>query len=174
MGAIISKWAILFDLDQTLVITSSLEQLRQRRAWSEVYKSFDKTQLPPGTRVFINKVGKLGQLGVVTTSPRPYAQKLVAYHRLDIPIIVAYHDVIRKKPHPECILKASEEIGIPPKQCIYVGDRIEDLVCTSEAGAIPIGITWDGLLDVNEARKLAYAICTDWDETYSAISNIVS
>lgn len=174
MDAAVIKWAILFDLDQTLVLTSSLEQLRRRRAWAEVYKSFGKTQLPPGTRIFVNKVRKLGQLGIVTISPRPYARRLLEYHGLDIPVIIAYHDVSSKKPNPECILKASEEMGIPTNRCIYIGDRMEDIVCAKRAGAIPVGITWDGLLDVNEAEKLAYGICTDWDDMYSTIFTVVS
>jgi len=47
------------------------------------------------------------EIGVVTKAPRPYAQKLLTFHGLDVPVIVAYHDVSRQKPHPEALLKAA-------------------------------------------------------------------
>jgi hypothetical protein len=81
------KWGVLLDLDQTLVLTGAMELLRRRRAWSRVYKSFDQTTLPPGTVRFLSKVGELAKLGVVTTSPRTYAERLLAYHGLKLPVL---------------------------------------------------------------------------------------
>lgn len=169
-----STYAILFDLDQTLVLTSPLEPLRKERNWAKVYQSFGLTQLPPGTMVFIKKAITLGELGVVTNSPRPYAEKLLKYHKLDIPVVVAYHDVTLRKPYPECIQKASKTMNIPIENCIYVGDMLEDIQAAKGAGVIPVAITWDGLLDTDAVKKMGYKIHKDWNEVFLTISGIIS
>ena len=69
-----TNWAILLDLDQTLVLTSAIQHLRNQRAWQQVYLSFSKTTLPPGTRQFIQKASRLGKLGVVTNYGGPVCQ----------------------------------------------------------------------------------------------------
>src|SRR4051812_46602170 len=107
------EWGVLLDLDQTLVLTHEIERLRKRRNWREVYQSFGKTELPPGTADFIRRVQAIARTGVVTSSPRPYAERLIAHHSLDVPVLVAYHDVRQKKPHPEPILRAVEILKIP-------------------------------------------------------------
>jgi phosphoglycolate phosphatase/pyrophosphatase PpaX len=146
-------WAILFDLDDTLVLTSALEMMRQKREWSKIYASFYKTKLPEGTHKFISDISKFGQLGVVTSSPRTYAERLLTFHRLDIPVIIAYRDVKHIKPNPESIIKASQKIKIPIQRCIYVGDRKEDILCANQAGIISVGINWLGLLEIQEAKN---------------------
>ena len=70
-----SKKAILFDLDETLVLTSALEPLRKLRNWPRVYANFAQTELPPETLKFVSDLRALGdvEIGVVTKAPRPYA-----------------------------------------------------------------------------------------------------
>ena len=43
------KWAVLFDLDETLVLSAALESLRRAGDWPKVYAAFGMTTLPPGT-----------------------------------------------------------------------------------------------------------------------------
>lgn len=167
------KWAILLDLDQTLILTSAIQHLRQQRAWQQVYRSFSKTMLPPGTRQFIQSASRLGQLGIVTNTPRPYAEKLLAHHRLEIPVVVAYHDTAQHKPHPQPLLKAAEKFCLPPNQCIYIGDAVQDILAAANAKVVPIALTWDGLLDRQEEIKLAKTLCKNWNEVFTAINSIV-
>jgi|SRR5713226_2639044 len=167
------KWAILLDLDQTLVLTSTIEHLRRQRAWHQVYLSFSKTMLPPGTRQFIQSALRLGQLGVVTNTPRPYAEKLLAHHQLEIPVVVAYHDTVQHKPHPQPLLKAAEKFCLPPNQCIYIGDAVQDIIAAANAKVFSIALSWDGLLDGQAEIKLARAFCKNWNEVLTAINNIV-
>jgi phosphoglycolate phosphatase-like HAD superfamily hydrolase len=102
-------WAVILDLDETLVLTSALEALRKKRVWSDVYAAFDKTKLPGGTLKFLKRVAEIAQLGVVTKAPRPYAEKLLAHYKMEIPVLAAYHDVKRIKPDPEALLLASKK-----------------------------------------------------------------
>src|SRR5579883_1807970 len=139
MHSMKQSWAVLIDLDQTLVETSALAGLRRQRNWAHVYQSFHLTTLFPGTRQFLQEIQKrpLLSLGIVTTSPRPYAEQLVAYHRCQIPVIVAYHDTPRQKPFPDPILIAAEKLRIPTTNCFHIGDDPNDITATLRASAIP-------------------------------------
>lgn len=168
------QWGVLLDLDQTLVLTDAIEPLRRQRAWSQVYKSFHKTALPPGTSRFISKAGELARLGVVTTSQRKYAERLLSYHGLGLPVLVAYHDVVQRKPHPEPILKAAARLGIDPAHCIHIGDQLSDIDAAVRAGAIAIALSWDGVLDKSCVNEKVAALCSDWNEVHDVIAAIVS
>jgi HAD superfamily hydrolase (TIGR01549 family) len=167
------KWGVLLDLDQTVVLTDAVEPLRRKRAWSKVYKSFDQTALPPGTPKFLSRVGEVARLGVVTTSPRTYAERLLAYHGLRLPVLVAFHDVTQRKPHPEPILKAAARLELNPAQCIHVGDQLSDIEAAIKAGASAIALSWDGALNKSSVRGQGAAFCADWDEVLENISAIL-
>jgi HAD superfamily hydrolase (TIGR01549 family) len=136
------QWGVLFDLDETLVLTSALEGLRRARNWPAVYGRFAETLLPNGTREFLEELAESALLGVVTKSQRTYAQKLLSHHQIDIPVLVAYHDVRKQKPDPEGLLKAAAKLGLPPERCIYVGDHPDDLVAGDRAHCRPILVCW--------------------------------
>jgi len=147
----VDKWTILFDLDGTLVMTHNLEKLREeaieKSGWGDVYNAFDRTFLLPKTSL-INRL-KSGSgssspskrasydVGVVTSSPRPYAEKLLSYHGLDIPVLSAYHDTRNHKPSPDSIINAMEKLRAEPSKTIYVGDTEDDVQASLLAGCIP-------------------------------------
>jgi HAD superfamily hydrolase (TIGR01549 family) len=168
------QWGVLFDLDQTLVLTQAVEALRKKRHWSSVYRSLDTTFLPPGTMDFVKKIRQIAKLGVVTTSPRPYAERLLAHHRIDIPVLVAYHDVSNLKPHPEPILKAAERLEIPSSFCIHVGDQESDIVAARRAGAVAIGVSWDGALCRFPTSERSMGPFGDWSRVFDAVANLVN
>ena len=161
-------WAVIFDLDETLVLTGAIEALRKRRVWSQVYEAFSKTELPANTQQFLNRVRQIAELGVVTKGPRPYAEKLLAYHNLEIVVLAAYHDVARIKPHPEALLLAAEKLGIPSARCIYIGDDANDVLAAKRAGMTPLGICWG-----REKEIGLKAVCRSWDEIYQEISRVI-
>jgi HAD superfamily hydrolase (TIGR01509 family) len=163
-----NDWAVLFDLDETLVGTSALEPLRKKRVWPDVYKAFDKTKLPNGTLEFLKKVGKIARIGVVTKAPRSYAEKLLAHYGMEIPVLAAYHDVKKIKPDPEALLLASQKLGIPPERCIYIGDDANDVRAAQAAGMIPFGICWGKPLDIG-----LKSVCKNWDEIYEEVSRLI-
>jgi HAD superfamily hydrolase (TIGR01509 family) len=161
-------WAVLFDLDETLVLTSALEPLRRKRVWANVYASFDKTQLPGGTLKFVKRAAQIAQLGVVTKAPRPYAERLLAHYEMEIPVLAAYHDVKKIKPDPEALLLASRKLGFPPAHCIYIGDDENDVRAAQAAGVTPLGVCWGN--EVNIGLK---SVCKSWDEVYEEISRLI-
>ncbi len=161
-------WAVLFDLDETLVLTSAIEPLR-RRPWARAYAAFDRTRLPNGTLEFIEAISQKTVVGVVTKAPRQYAEKLLSYHHIDIPVLVAYHDVDNVKPHPEALLLASQKLGIDPSRCIYVGDDGNDVQAARAAKFTPVGVCWGHQVDIGLS-----SICASWDEVYDKILRLIA
>src|SRR5436309_16097559 len=101
-------WAILLDLDETLVRTQAIEAYRKKPYWSIIHRYFDQTRLPMHTLPFLERIRPHFVLGIVTSSPRIYAERLIAYHRLSIPVLAAYHDTPGKhKPEPDPLLYAA-------------------------------------------------------------------
>jgi HAD superfamily hydrolase (TIGR01662 family) len=165
------QWAVLFDLDETLVLTSRLETLRRTRDWQAVYAAFDQTALPQNTTSSLKRLSEAGhRIGIITKSPRAYATRLVQHHALNIPVLVAYHDVQRHKPHPESLLKAASGLSIPPCRCIYVGDHQDDVIAARAAGFRVIGVCWGestGALDIEP-------VCKRWEDILSEVERITA
>ncbi len=134
-------WTILFDLDQTLVLTAALEAVRSTRNWPKVYEQFHHTSLPPGTLEFLSQARTFAQFGIVTNTPRTYAERLVAYHHLRIPVVIAYHNTRLHKPDPEPLLQAMNRLKCNATRYCYIGDQSNDLRAALGAKIIPIGLT---------------------------------
>jgi HAD superfamily hydrolase (TIGR01549 family) len=160
-------WAVVFDLDETLVLTSMLERLRRARNWGAVYAAFNRTKLPNGTLRFLGKLSARAHLAVVTKAPRLYAERLLAHHGMKIPVLAAYHDVKRVKPDPEALLLASKKLGIPPERCIYVGDDANDVKAAQAAGFTPIGVCWGEPEDIGLEH-----VCASWEEVYKMVEEL--
>jgi len=162
---------LLFDLDDTLILTSGIKKLRDSRKWAEVYRSFSMTTLPPGTLGFIAKWGKNASLGVVTNSPRTYAERLLRYHGMSIPVLAAYRDTRQHKPHPAPILHALGKTAMTTTDCIYIGDLVEDVLAGKAAGVATVLVSW-----IRRVSSLPSdgSVCTSWQEVSSAIEKVAS
>jgi phosphoglycolate phosphatase len=151
------------------VLTGVLDSLRRKGRWAEVYAAFSRTELPLGTLEFLERISQEARLGVVTKSPRTYAEKLLAFHRMKVPVIAAYHDVKRVKPNPEALLLASQKLGIAPPRCIYVGDDANDVRAARSAGFAPVGVCWGARVNIG-----LESVCTSWDEAYDEIQRLIT
>ena len=154
---------VLLDLDQTLVLTESLEPLRRRRAWPAVYAGFPSTSLPPGTLAFVAELAGIGPAGVVTSSPRAYAERLLRHYGIEIPVLVAYHDTERHKPHPDPLLEAARRLGLSPARCAHIGDAPGDEEAARAAGMAPLQVSW-------EAPTVG--ACRTWDEVLARLRDM--
>lgn len=78
--------------------------------------------------------------GVVTNKPARFTEPLMAALGLDrrAATIISGDTCSRPKPDPEPLLCASREIGIPPEQCLYVGDAQRDMEAAIAAGMRPV------------------------------------
>ncbi|MBR8764878.1 Pyrophosphatase PpaX [Porphyromonas levii] len=136
--------SIIFDLDLTLVDTTSLEELRSKREWSKVYSLIPQTSLYDGLeKVFdIIRTHNIKSV-IVSTSPRSYIERVVRFHNIPIQHIIGFHDAKPIKPDPAAFYKAIELLGEPPKNIISFGDRAIDIQASNAANIESVACFWD-------------------------------
>lgn len=92
------------------------------------------------------------KLGVLTNRNREFLEHEINVIHVDgwarlFDTMVCGDDVIKRKPAPDSILKALENLGVSPSlACWYVGDSTTDTVAAKEGGVISIfynGAHWD-------------------------------
>ena len=144
---------VIFDLDMTLIDTSALSAFRTSRNWQNVFAHFSDTTLYDGVAKCILELTSKTKVGVVTNTPRPYAEQILKYHQLNLPVFVAYHDTPKHKPAPEPFLKACEinTVNANDHFIVSIGDDIRDIEASKRiAGLYAIGVTWG----VNSSKEL--------------------
>lgn len=133
---------IIFDLDQTLIDSLSIKQLRDNRQWKLVYTKIPQLYPYKGINELLKKLKNKVPLGIVTSSPKSYCQKILDHNKWNFDTIVCYHDTINHKPHPEPILTAINNIGGKKENVISIGDEAKDIIASKRAGVISIAALW--------------------------------
>jgi HAD superfamily hydrolase (TIGR01509 family) len=82
------------------------------------------------------------RLAVVTSRSRREADAFLAQYGLSdiFHAVVTRSDVRRLKPHPMPVRMAADKLGVPPEQCVMVGDTGVDMRSAQAAGALMIGV----------------------------------
>jgi len=110
-------------------------QLRKARNWPAVYQMNSKFKIYDGIiEVFDFLNAHRVPTAIVSTSPRPYCERVVNHIKMHCDHIVAYHDAQPTKPHPAPMLKALELLKLKPGQVISIGDRAIDIEASTAAG----------------------------------------
>jgi len=118
---------IIFDFDQTLVDTSSVEPLRAARRWKDLMAQAPKLRVYDGVAELLTALhGKGQRLAIVTKSPDMVPKAFIRQHKWPIDIVVGYHQVKKRKPDPEGLLCAMQQAGESPEDTLHVGDQPED------------------------------------------------
>lgn len=80
------------------------------------------------------------RIGIVTTKKRNEALAILNGYKLHYNVLVAGDDVKNRKPHPEPVLKACENLEINPRFCMFVGDHPFDMQASKSAGCFATGV----------------------------------
>jgi HAD superfamily hydrolase (TIGR01509 family) len=90
----------------------------------------------------VQELSKQYDLAITTTRDRQDTMAFVERFGLEkcFKAIITREDVKRLKPHREPIVRAAEQLGVPPERCIVVGDTTVDLKSGKKAGAITVGV----------------------------------
>lgn len=59
-----------------------------------------------------------------------------------IPVAIGESDAVRKKPAPDSVFAAMDELGLAPEECVYIGDSDVDIRTAHNAGIPCISVTW--------------------------------
>lgn len=140
----------LFDLDQTLVDSHDIEELRVAGVHradpayvGEVQSAFrarDRRIVDEAFLLDLRQRFPDMKLGIFTRSPRRYVQTVLqtAYPRIQWDAVVAYEDVRHYKPHGEGIHIAMKSVGMPRAadlpDVLMVGDGDVDIRAAYHAG----------------------------------------
>ena len=134
---------IIFDLDLTLVDTTLAEPYRSKRDWNGAFSVIPQCTVYDGLNEIFDVIRKFNiNTCIVSTSPRPYVERVVQQFNLPIKKIVAYHDAKPTKPHPAPMLKALEVLGCSAEDAISFGDRVIDIQSSNAASIESVACFW--------------------------------
>lgn len=135
---------MLFDLDETVLDTSRLRDARAQKDWQFVSTNLHLSSTYPGEpEALLSKLRSEGlKVGVVTSSPRWYAEALLATHGIVTDVLVTGSDGYAAKPDPSSLLAAAEALGVPATETAHVGNDENDHHAAARAGMFSVGVTW--------------------------------
>ena len=148
---------IIFDLDLTLVDTTVCESARHSKDWQTVYSLIPQCTMYEGVKEVLEIIRKNNiKVCIVSTSPRPYIEKIVAHFNIPCQWIVSYHDAKPIKPHPAQMLKALELMSCQAKEVVSFGDRVIDIQASNVAGIECVACFW-GTKEKKELLNSGYS-----------------
>ena len=146
---------VIFDVDQTLVDTSCLEHERRQRNWSKVYQLIPQAHLFEGMKDVFEIIRKCGiSVALVTTTPRPYVERIANHFEIPFDHIVSYHDA-PPKPSPAPMLLALQLLNVEAYEVLSFGDREIDIQASNAAGIESIACFW-GTQEPDQLWKSGY------------------
>jgi len=150
----------LFDLDDTLIRTGDLKDIREAgkndnsiayksKLLGEFRKKKDRNIYDDDLLQFVQKKFPDTKFGVFTRAPRSYAATVLneAYNFVRWDVIVGYEDVKNRKPHGDGIHLAMDRLGLKDlSRILMIGDSDVDVKSAYNAGvAIAVDKTsWIG------------------------------
>ena len=98
----------------------------------------DGTYFLPGAARVLQTLSERGVLiGIVSTKYRYRIRSILKRDALNdmVAVVIGGEDVERHKPAPEGLHKAASRLGVPLRDCIYVGDNEVDALAARDAPA---------------------------------------
>ena len=89
-----------------------------------------------GAEETLRKITRSYPTGIMTGSHLHYIEAIEQQIPLRslVPVVVTCDEVRgRGKPHPDGLLLTARKLGIPPEQCLYVGDQLFDIEAAAAA-----------------------------------------
>jgi phosphoglycolate phosphatase len=122
-----------------------------------------RTSAYPGVAEGLAQLRALGlRLAVVTNKPQNLAVEVLRLFDLTrwIEVVIGGDAVTHRKPHPQPLLMACEQLAVPPARALMVGDSMTDVLAARAAGlaivcvpygynegADPRGLPCDGFVE---------------------------
>lgn len=83
-------------------------------------------------------------MGVVTSRNKTVTMKILRTFSLVelMAAVVTWGSTMKRKPHPDPILHALEQMPVSCSEAVYVGDRPEDIQAAQAGEVISVGVSW--------------------------------
>ncbi|MCE8015114.1 HAD-IA family hydrolase [Halomonas sp. MCCC 1A17488] len=91
--------------------------------------------------------------GIVTNKPRAYAAPLVEALGLAPGALLCADDLPQRKPAPEPLWAAAEQLGVPASQCWYIGDHLRDMQAARAAGMVAVAVGYGYIEEGDDYRE---------------------
>jgi phosphoglycolate phosphatase len=102
-----------------------------------------ETRLFPGMAELLAEIGARGlRWGIVTNKSTSLTRRLVELLALEPACVVCGDTTPHLKPHPASLLRAAEDLALPPGACLYVGDDLRDILAAQAAGMPSVAVRW--------------------------------
>lgn len=160
-----------FDLSED---SPEVEPLRER--FLEIYASniADESRLFQGLDQLLDKMD-LAKIpwGIVTNKPTGLSEKLLQALELRerCRSLICPEHVKERKPAPESLFLACEELQCDPKRTIYVGDHERDILAGHNAGMVTIGALYGYIPDDDNPDDWRAHFYTDDSTQLEALLN---
>jgi phosphoglycolate phosphatase len=121
------------------------------------------TRLMPGAERAISECHAAGLLlGVVTNKPQVATRKILLHFGLidRIGAIIGGDAVVNKKPAPDALLLALDQLGVAPSDALMIGDSATDVAAARAAG-MPVILVRGGYSQVPVDQLGADLVCDD-------------
>ncbi len=111
------------------------------RAWRAHYAKH-RPKLISGARRVLTQISRKYALGLVTSGDRDRVLRQLREFGLIrlFSARVCSGDTRRKKPHPEPLRLAMQQMELEPASCAYIGDAPQDVEMARRAGVLAIGV----------------------------------
>ncbi|MBO5256374.1 MAG: HAD family hydrolase [Clostridia bacterium] len=110
-------------------------------------------------------------VSVVSNKPHGSTVTLCAKYFPEISVVCGEREAegIRRKPYPDTVFKAVQDLGLDVNDCVYIGDSEVDIKTARNAGMDCISVLW-GFRDEDELREAGGTVFVRTaDELYDAI-----
>ena len=102
-----------------------------------------ETKLFPGMAALLEAIEARGlRWGIVTNKSTNLTRKLVEALALRPACTVCGDTTPHLRPHPASLLHAANELALPPRECLYVGDDLRDILAAHAAGMPSVAVAW--------------------------------
>ena len=157
--------AVMFDLDFTLIDSSSITHLRQTHQHQTVYQMIPQIPVYEGIHELLQTLKAHNiSIAIVTASRKTFGDRLIAHHQWPIDHLVSRQDVRQPKPHPDGIHLALQKLNITPHQAIMIGDHPHDIQSAQAAQVYSIGALWGSQTSAELVKSQPDRVCATVDE----------
>jgi len=116
-----------------------------REAFLEFYRERPcvDTRLFPGIAELLQEFARRAiPWGVVTNKATRFTDRIIATLQLAPACVVCGDTTPHLKPHPAPMLLAAEQLALPAKDCVYLGDDLRDIQAARAAGMRAVAVDW--------------------------------
>jgi 2-phosphoglycolate phosphatase len=116
-----------------------------REAFLEYYaeRTCVETRLFPGIEELLEEFARRSiAWGVVTNKATRFTERILSALGLAPACVVCGDTTPHLKPHAAPMLHAAEQLALPAKDCLYVGDDLRDIQAARAAGMRAVAVEW--------------------------------